>query len=101
MNLSKTQRYILIAALSGLIGFLPACGSNSSIGSDGVSSQNCNFLDNLSEAADSFISRCRKGSIRREFPGNYYSQTLGDIDRDTSKVGKKARKLLNDSRFKK
>ena len=96
-----TQRYILIATLLGLIGFLPACDGNSSIGSGGVVSQNCNFSDNLSEMADSFISRCRKGSIRREFPGNYYTKTLGDIDRDTSKVGKKARKLLNDSRFKK
>lgn len=61
----------------------------------------CVARNNLSEVADKFISRCRKGSIRREFPSEYLNKTLNDIHRDSSSTAKKAWKLLNDNRFKK
>lgn len=92
--------FILVLSLL----FTTGCFDSGNIGSGSViteQSQNCNFSDNLDESADSFISRCRKASIRREFPGDYYGKTLGEIDRDRSKDGKKARKLLNDRRFEK
>lgn len=59
----------------------------------------CQARDNLWDVADSFISRCRKASIRREFPGQLYSTTLGDILRGSSADERKAWKLLNDRRF--
>lgn len=48
-----------------------------------------------------FISACRKGSILREFPGEYYYTRLSVIRSAKSAAGKKAWKLLNDNRFKK
>lgn len=59
----------------------------------------CQAKSNLSEIADDFIGRCRKGSIRREFPVQYLPRTLGEINGDSSANGKKAWKLLNDGRF--
>lgn len=81
---------------------LTACdGSN--IGSGGVisSDTSCRYNDSLSETADSFISRCRQGRIRREFPTAFNNVTLRAIKADKSDDGKKAYKLLNDGRFKK
>ncbi|GEM_PF-1035546 len=56
------------------------------------------------ETADQYISKNRKGSIRSEFPGEYYGKTLNEIEKD-AKAGKArartAKKLLNDKRFKK
>lgn len=58
--------------------------------------------DNMT--ANDIISNRRKGSIRKEFPGEYLDKTLKDIERD-AKAGKararKAKKLLGDGRFKK
>lgn len=62
---------------------------------------NCQANSNLSEIADGFISRCRKASIRREFPAQYLDRTLGEIKGDSSADGKRAWKLLNDGRFSK
>lgn len=54
--------------------------------------------------ANDIISNRRRGSIRREFPGEYLDKTYGEIKKD-AKAGKKrartAKKLLEDSRFKK
>jgi hypothetical protein len=55
----------------------------------------------LTERADPFISRCRKASIRREFPSELLQETLGAIKNGTTAKHKKAWKLLNDNRFKK
>ncbi|AJT63375.1 hypothetical protein [Streptomyces chattanoogensis] len=62
----------------------------------------CRAADNHGEIAAKFISRCKKGSIRREFPTDRLSRSLGQIydgklrgDRDDVK----AWKLLNDRRF--
>jgi len=77
-------------------------GSGGRLGNDTASSvnlQDYKGLNNLGEIADHFISRCRKGSIRSEFPGEYYNSTLGAIRNDSSARGKKAWKLLNDTRF--
>ena len=60
---------------------------------------NCRANDNLSDSANNFIGRCRQGSIRREFPAEHLSRTLGEIKGDSSASGKKAWKLLNDNRF--
>ncbi|WP_428261773.1 hypothetical protein [Haliangium sp.] len=60
---------------------------------------NCVANKNLAEEADSFISRCRKASIRREFPGELLTSTLGEIKRGRTNKNRTAWKLLNDSRF--
>lgn len=54
--------------------------------------------------ADQIISKKRKGSIRREFPGEYLNKKYKDIKNEANKgnaKAKKAHKLLNDGRFKK
>lgn len=61
----------------------------------------CEANDNLSLLADTFISVCRKASIRREFPSEFLNSYLEDIKINKSASGKKAWKLLNDNRFKK
>ncbi|MEV0711600.1 hypothetical protein [Nocardia aurea] len=66
-----------------------------------ISAGNCSRDDNLGETAQSFISRCRKGSINREFPGQLLQTSLKDIKSGNSADYKKAWKLLNDNRFKK
>lgn len=104
MNHNKLIRRLLPALLGLSLFVLPACDRSSSLGEGGVITQTdnrCRYDDNLDESADSFISRCRKGSIRREFPSDYYGKTLREIKRDKSANGKKAYKLLNDGRFKK
>lgn len=102
MNTRKLLRLALIGALAvATPTMLVACDA-SNIGSGGVIRQeevDCKFSNNLSETADSFISRCRKAGIRGEFPGEYYAVTLGKIDRDRSARGKKARKLLTSKRW--
>ncbi|MBW4480264.1 MAG: hypothetical protein KME54_26360 [Tolypothrix brevis GSE-NOS-MK-07-07A] len=62
---------------------------------------NCEANDNLSLFADTFISVCRKATIRREFPSEFLNYYLEDIKKNKSAVGKKAWKFLNDGRFKK
>lgn len=61
----------------------------------------CAANDNLGEIANNFISRCRKGSIRQEFPGQHYGDTLGYIKDCGERSCKTAWKLLNDNRFRK
>ncbi|MFM0398190.1 hypothetical protein [Paraburkholderia aspalathi] len=54
-------------------------------------------------ACDVITAEC-KGSVLREFPGQYLNSTLGDIQSDANdgvKEARKALKLLNDNRFKK
>ncbi|WP_146055194.1 hypothetical protein [Paraburkholderia eburnea] len=54
-------------------------------------------------ACDIISSEC-KGSVLREFPGQYLNSTLNEIQgdaQDGSKDARKALKLLNDGRFKK
>jgi len=63
--------------------------------------RNCKAKDNLDEVADKFISRCRKGSIRRKFPREFLGYTLGEINECRTRKCKTAWKLLNDNRFKK
>lgn len=81
-------------------------GCNSDIGEGGVvpteaNAESCRYRDNLGSTAQDFISRCRKGRINNEFPGQYNYVTLGEIQKDKSADGRKAYKLLNDGRFKK
>jgi hypothetical protein len=64
-------------------------------------SQSCNARDNLDDLAVTFISRCCKASIYREFPSELLFKTLGEIQRGSTAAHKKAWKLLNDNRFKK
>ena len=61
----------------------------------------CVAGNNLGETARSFISRCRKGSINREFPSELLDWTLEQIRNCTTAACRKAWKLLNDNRFKK
>lgn len=61
----------------------------------------CVAKHNTQETVSSYISKCRKGSIRSVFPGEMMSKKLGEIQKGKSKAHKTAWKLLNDSRFKK
>lgn len=96
--------YIDIGDNGSSFGFVAFQSGNfgGSVGNDQLSSvnlQSCRANDNLGEIADHFISRCRRASIRREFPGQYLYSTLGAIKNDSSAAGKTAWKLLNDNRF--
>lgn len=54
--------------------------------------------------ADQYISKKRKAGIRREFPSEYLGKTIKQINADAKKGNaraRKAKKLLNDSRWKK
>ena len=64
-----------------------------------ASAATCVASENLDEKALSFIGRCRKGSIHREFPGELAAESLGAIKNGASATHKKAWKLLNDKRF--
>lgn len=62
------------------------------------------FSDESNWTADQIISKKRKGSIRREFPSEYLGKTLKQIDKEAKQgnaKAKKAKKLLQDGRFKK
>lgn len=72
------------------------------VASEFTAPRDCVAGNNHDEVAAKFISRCKKGSIRREFPTDRLSRSLGEIyagkqggDRDDVK----AWKLLNDKRF--
>jgi hypothetical protein len=51
--------------------------------------QNCNVRDNMGETAESFVGRCCKGSVKSEFPGEYWQKTLNEIDSDCSVGGRR------------
>lgn len=61
--------------------------------------ESCQANDNLFQIADTFISKCRKASIRREFPAQLQSSTLRVIKDGRTAIHRKAWKLLNDRRF--
>jgi hypothetical protein len=83
-------------------GYLPPELCKEDEGEAGVGiAGDCIANDNLGDIADDFISRCRKASIRSEFPGELLPETLGNIKKGKSARHKKAWKLLNDNRFKK
>lgn len=80
---------------------LPQNGKSCSKTDFGQCELSCEANDNLGEIANDFISRCRQGGIRREFPGELYSSTLGVIAAGNARPFKTAWKLLNDGRFRK
>ena len=56
------------------------------------------------KTADEIIAVEKKGSIRREFPGEHLGKTLKEIEelaRQGNRSAKKAKKLLRDRRFNK
>lgn len=62
------------------------------------------MADETNWTADQIISKKRKGSIRREFPSEYLKKTLKQINAEAKKGNaraRKAKKLLQDGRFKK
>ncbi|MGH3568947.1 MAG: hypothetical protein ACRDRH_23560 [Pseudonocardia sp.] len=61
--------------------------------------RDCIGRNNLDEVAAKFISRCKKGSINREFPDSHRPRTLGQIMGGRSADDKKAWKLLNDHEY--
>ncbi|MGW0186570.1 hypothetical protein ACWDV7_12540 [Streptomyces sp. NPDC003362] len=102
----KALRRVLVSAaltlsLGGLL-VTEAVAVPAAVDVVAAAAPSCRAGDNLDEVAAKFISRCKKGSIRREFPSDRLSRTLGQIydgklrgDRDDVK----AWKLLNDRRF--
>ncbi|MFG2141130.1 hypothetical protein [Streptomyces sp. NPDC048650] len=95
----------LTLALGGLVAPATSAAAPAAAGArvtTAAAAPSCRAADNLGEIAAKFISRCKKGSIRREFPTDRLSRSLGQIydgklkgDRDDVK----AWKLLNDRRF--
>lgn len=79
------------------LGAIPAAGSMDIVPIAHVS--NCVAKDNLGEKVRSFISRCRKASINREFPSEMLDKSLEEMKKGSSSAHHKAWKLLNDSRF--
>ncbi|WP_437619873.1 hypothetical protein [Sorangium sp. So ce1151] len=87
---------IVLSVLSGIAApALPFFGSTLAL------AQSCDAGENLEEVAVSFIVRCCKGSIYREFPGQLLFVKIAEIRRGKTAHHKKAWKLLNDNRFKK
>jgi len=68
---------------------------------DASAASDCEANHNLGDVADNFISRCRRASIRREFPSQLLSLTLREIKGGKSATYHRAWKLLNDNRFRK
>jgi hypothetical protein len=103
----KALRRVLVSAaltlaLGGLLVPEAVAAPAAAVDIVAAAAPSCRAGDNLDEVAAKFISRCKKGSIRREFPSDRLSRTLGQIydgklrgDRDDVK----AWKLLNDRRF--
>jgi len=102
---NKTRGAKAIMFLLALLGALVlAPRSPISVGVPYAHAGSCDYDDNLSDLAQSFIGRCCRGGINSEFPGEYYNVTLGTIkSKAQNSVGqaKKAYKLLNDNRFRK
>jgi hypothetical protein len=87
---------IVLSSLFGLLApFPPFSGPSLAL------AQSCNTNENLEEVAISFIGRCCKGAILREFPGQLLFTKIEDIRRGSTSDHKKAWKLLNNSRFRK
>lgn len=63
--------------------------------------QDCDASNNLNITCKVFISRCRRGSINREFPSEFFDEKVGVVKNGKTAAHKKAWKLLNDNRFKK
>lgn len=108
---NTTLKPLLIALVTGLIAVpLPEITMNFgkhqnssliSFSSHSLAAQSADCIanNNLGDIADGFISRCRKGSIRQEFPGELLNETLATIKAGNAANYKKAWKLLNDGRF--
>lgn len=64
-----------------------------------ASAADCRAGHNLGENANSYISRCRHASVRREFPKEFLDKTLGEIKSTPGKPARTAWKLLNDKRW--
>lgn len=90
------SKLLLVFSLSVGIGY--AIQDNHPLISE-ARAADCVANNNLSEKAQSYIGRCRKGSINSEFPSEMYSETLNVIKNGSTANHKKAWKLLNDSRF--
>lgn len=86
-------------AMAGVIGVSSGTGVLETPSAMAAPPASCQANDNLLQIADTFISQCRKGSIRREFPAQRYSNPLSDIKRGRTGSFKTAWKLLNDGRF--
>ena len=85
-----------------LTGEIYASGSGNLLGQNTVSAtsaQNCVAVNNLSEVADHFISRCRQAKIRRAFPTELLNRTLGSLRNGSSAREKSAWKLLSSNEY--
>ncbi len=78
-----------------------ANSNSNTIKTDKIYYNSCRAADNLDEICDNFISRCRKGSIKSEFPSQFLKVKIKVVKKGKSKAHKKAWKLLSDNRFKK
>lgn len=102
-----------VATITALVGSRAGCMATATTGQSAgepqhstttavaIAADACVANENLGEIATNFISRCRKGSIRQEFPGQRYGDTLGYVKGCGERSCKTAWKLLNDNRFKK
>jgi RHS repeat-associated protein len=88
----------ILAGGSGAIGDLGAAITGA------VAGLASHFLSSDDRTADEIISGDKKGSIRRQFPGELLGKTLGEINelaKEGDSAARRARKLLKDNRFNK
>lgn len=95
---------LLVIATGLLCGGRPAIARSSTFAATSAIARTCDAQGNLDETARSFIGRCCKGSINREFPSQWLDKALGEIraaadrgDRDA----RKAWKLLSRAEYRK
>jgi hypothetical protein len=101
-----TQRAILVSAIFTVLVPLSSTTESNAAAPAEYDRQliDCNAENNLWEIADFYISRCRKASVRRKFPGQHLYDELGSIKRGAQlghRSAQTAWKLLNDNSYKK
>lgn len=96
--------YAILAALLGIgIALMGAQSASAAATSSSIVVSlippGCGVTENLDSTANDYIEKCRKASVRNEFPSEYFERTLAQIKVDRTTKGRKAWKLLTDSRF--
>ncbi len=63
--------------------------------------RDCVPTNNFDETAQTFISRCLKGSVASEFPGEFLNRPIGEFYNGSSAAAHKAKKLLTQQYYRK
>jgi hypothetical protein len=92
---------LILPQVSNALNFNKASISSSTIMESRllIAELDCVANNNLTETAQTYIGRCRRGGINKEFPGELLNETLKNIKAGSAANYTKAWKLLNDNRF--